>query len=328
MMSAAEVSPSLLETADLIPSEWAGTLAAGPVRAFNPGLISDDCGGWLLAYRLVGMDGKRRIGLCRLDAARRVVPGSARPLSDGFRLRAGCLYPAEAYHWFADPRLFRIGGRLFVYWNSGWHEPRNHQFAQEIDPAALTALGHAHELMIDGPRQKLEKNWTLFEHAGRALAVYSVQPHRVLTFEPSGHGDWLMHEAAHTAWSTPGYPACHGGLRGGTPPVLQAGRFWSFCHSVHDAADGYRYAAAAYTFAASAAFTPLSGPYSHLHLTPFPVSERIYPKLNPAVGEVVYPCGAARAGEGWLISYGINDERCGISWVSDATVAATQAPVA
>ena len=48
---------------------------------------------------------------------------------------------------------------------------------------------------------------------------------------------------------------------------------------------------------------------------------RVYPKLNPAVGEVVYPCGAARSAEGWLISYGLNDERCAISWVSDATVA-------
>lgn len=327
MSAATEGDHGLLATADLIPAAWAGVLADGPVRAFNPGLAADDHGGWLLAYRLVGADGRRRIGLCRLNPAYRVIPGTASPLSDGFRFRAGCLYPAEAYHWFADPRLFRLGGRLFVYWNSGWHEPRNHQFVQEIDPTSLLAVGHAHELMIAGPRQKLEKNWTLFEHAGRALAIYSVQPQRVLTFDPSEPGDWVMSELASTPWAPPNYPAGHGGLRGGTPPVLHADSFWSFCHSVHDAADGYRYAAAAYAFAATAPFAPVSGPRSHLPLPPFPRPARDFPKLNPAVGEVVYPCGAARAGDGWVISYGINDERCGVSWISDATVMATQQPV-
>jgi hypothetical protein len=79
------------------------------VRAFNPGLTADGSGGWLLAYRLVGQDAKRRIGICRLDAKGAVITGSAQPLSDSFRLRPGCLYPAEAYTWFADPRLFRLG---------------------------------------------------------------------------------------------------------------------------------------------------------------------------------------------------------------------------
>lgn len=311
----------LLATGDLIPAAWADLSEGGLVRAFNPGLTADGSGGWLLAYRLVGQDAKRRIGICRLDAKGAVITGSAQPLSDSFRLRPGCLYPAEAYTWFADPRLFRLGGRLFVYWNSGWHEPRNHQFVQEIDPTALTAIGHAHELLLDGPRQKLEKNWTVFEHVERALAIYSVQPQRVLTFEANEPGDWLMRELASTAWSAPSYPPCHGGLRGGTPPVLHAGQFWSFCHTVHDGPDGYCYNAAAYTFAAAAPFAPIAAPKSSLQLAPLPVPPRAYPKLNPAVGEVVYPCGAARSGAGWLISYGLNDERCGISWVSDATVA-------
>jgi hypothetical protein len=239
------------------------------------------------------------------------------------------MYPAEAYTWFADPRLFRIGGRLFVYWNSGWHEPRNHQFVQEIDPVSLAAVGQAHELLLDGPRQKLEKNWTLFEHEGRAFAVYSIQPHRVLTFDPAADGDWLMRDVANTAWAAPAYPACHGGLRGGTPPVLHAGQFWSLCHSVHDAPEGYRYAAATYTFQAAAPlFVPLAGPTQFLSLVPTPFPVRSFPKLNPAVGEVVYPCGAARTEGGWLVSFGLNDECCGVGHISDATVVATLQTVA
>lgn len=322
-MSAGGANLQLLATEDLVPTAWAGALANGPTRAFNPGIASDGRGGWLLAYRLVGQDGKRRIGLCRLDASRRVVPGSARPLSDGFRLRTGAVYPAEAYTWFADPRMFRIGGRLFVYWNSGWHEPRNHQFVQEIDPESLQAVGHAHELLIEGPRQKLEKNWTVFEHDGAAFAVYSIQPHRVLTFDFQAADDWLMREVTRLDWPAPPYPPCHGGLRGGTPPVLHGGHFWSFCHSVHDAADGYRYAAAAYTFAANTQFSPLAGPIRPLPLFSESPPPRAFPKLNPAVGEVVYPCGAVRVDQGWLISFGLNDERCGLSLVSDAAVSAT-----
>lgn len=326
-MESAEVSYSLIATADLVPAAWAGAMANGPVRTFNPGLTSDGRDGWLLAYRVVGPDGKRRIGICRLSASLQVEPGSARPLSDGFRLRAGSLYPAEAYTWFADPRLFRLGGRLFVYWNSGWHEPRNHQFVQEIDPHSLAAVGQAHELILDGTRQKLEKNWTLFEHEGRAFAVYSIQPHRVLTFDANAAGDWLMREVSCHGWTAPEYPTCHGGLRGGTPPVLHAGQFWSFCHSVHDAAEGYRYAAAVYAFQANAPFLPVAGPSHTLPLAMAPLPPRSFPKLNPAVGEVVYPCGAARTKHGWLVSFGLNDERCGLSLVSDIAITATLHPV-
>jgi predicted GH43/DUF377 family glycosyl hydrolase len=46
--------------------------------------------------------------------------------------------------------------------------------------------------------------------------------------------------------------------------------------------------------------------------------------LNTAVGEVIYPCGAARDGARWMISHGINDEYCAISIVSHAAVLETQ----
>jgi predicted GH43/DUF377 family glycosyl hydrolase len=49
--------------------------------------------------------------------------------------------------------------------------------------------------------------------------------------------------------------------------------------------------------------------------------------LNPAVGEVVYPCGAARDGTRWLISHGINDEYSAISVVEHAAVLASLQPI-
>jgi hypothetical protein len=50
---------------------------------------------------------------------------------------------------------------------------------------------------------------------------------------------------------------------------------------------------------------------------------RRLPRLNPYAGEVVYPCGMARAGKDWAVSYGINDERCALAIVTADELAAS-----
>ena len=155
----------------LLPPAWQPLTAGGPVRTFNPGLLRY-ADGWILAYRIVASDGLRRIGMCRLNHALQIVPGSLVPWSDHVRFRPDAILPELGTRWFADPRLYRFGERLFVYWNSGWHEPRNCQFVQEFDPATLLPLGYPRELLLRGERQKLEKNWTFFADesgAGRAI---------------------------------------------------------------------------------------------------------------------------------------------------------------
>ncbi|MBL9212193.1 MAG: hypothetical protein JNL92_17165 [Opitutaceae bacterium] len=316
----------VFETRRLLPGEWRAAAGDGPVRAFNPGLLRDGAG-WLLAYRVVAPDGRRRIALCRLDRSFEVIEGSAVPLTDQVRFRPGADYPELATQWFADPRLYRFGNRLFVYWNSGWHEPHNCQFLQELDPASLQPRGAPRELQLEG-RRKLEKNWTFFApSSGEFRAVYSVTPHRILGAALSGDGDLAFAEVAQTEWSIADYPACHGGLRGGTPPVLVDGRFWSFCHTVHDGPDGYCYRPAAYTFGAQPPFAPLERPIRPLELgNPFG-GRRTFERLNPAVGEVIYPCGAAWDDARWIISHGINDEYCALSLISPDAVRSTLEPV-
>lgn len=303
----------------LLPAAWRQFAADGPVRVFNPGLLRDG-DGWLFAYRVVAADGLRRIAMCRLDAALRVVADSAFPLTDHVRFRPDAGYPEVATQWFADPRLYWLGGRLFIYWNSGWHEPQNFQFVQELDPATWQPRGLARELVLHGTRRKLEKNWTFFragtEPADAFHAIYSIMPHRVLAFSIAGEGNIAFEEVACREWSLADYPACHGGLRGGAPPVLADGRFWTFAHSVHDGAAGYRYAAALYCFAARPPFEPLAAPVRPLALATAWAQRRAFPALNPAVSEVIYPCGAAQDGARWLISHGINDELCAISTVA------------
>src|SRR5207245_2911144 len=121
---------------ELLPPAWQRFLASDQVRIFNPGLLRDG-DGWLFAYRVVADDGLRRIAICRLDGARRPIAGSASPLTDFVRFEPNRDYPEQAKSWFADPRLYRLGGQLFVYWNSGWHEPHNCQFLQQLDATSL-----------------------------------------------------------------------------------------------------------------------------------------------------------------------------------------------
>ena len=307
----------------LLPAAWRWLAAEGPVRCFNPGLLAD-AEGWLLAFRVVGADGRRRIGLCRLDRNLAVVPGSALPLSDTLALPPGL--GSQAYHWFADPRLYRLREGLFLYWNSGCHEPRNHQFLQRLDPASLRPLGPVRELLLQGPGQAQEKNWTLFEADG-LHAVYAPQPHQVLALAAEAAGSLHWRPAAAPVVAGAGFAARFAPLRGGAPPQRQGNAFTSFCHCVVPTPRGYRYLAAAYRFSAEPPFLPLELP-----LRPLPL-HRLLPgqgssALNDAVAEVAYACGAAWHGGQWLVSLGITDATCAILALDAAAVDACLAPAA
>ncbi|MFA5265628.1 MAG: hypothetical protein WC378_17550 [Opitutaceae bacterium] len=281
----------IFKNRELLPREWRA-LEGGPLWCFNPSLLCAE-DGWWLAYRLVGEDQRRRIGSCRLNEKLEIVAESASPLSDTLRVPTKAEYPEQARNWFADPRLLRLGTHVFLYWNSGWHEPRNHQFLQELDLKTMTPMGDARELVLKGERRTIEKNWMLFGQADGVFAVYSVSPHRILRLDMNGAGDIALEDAYCTDWSAGNSAEEHGELRGGAAPVLTDGLYTSFCHSVHDSPVGYRYVPSAYQFDAKPPFAAVSRPLHPLGLgNPFG-AQNILPRLNPPVGEVVYPCGAA-----------------------------------
>lgn len=316
----------VFDNSSLLPEAWRSP-DVHAVRMFNPGLLRDR-DGWLLAYRVVSEpDLRRRVALCRLDQSFRVAPGSALPLSDAIRFSKPEEYPEQARTWFADPRLYRLQGRLFVYWNSGWHEPQNHQFLQELDPTTFRPIGEPRELTLVGTRQKLEKNWALFEHDG-LFAVYSVNPHRVLGFSLAGEGPIACADIASPIRNPGGYAQTHGGLRGGAPPQRHGGHFYSFCHSIENDPAGYRYAVAAYRFSATAPFAPTDMPREPLSIEVPACARRALPKLNSAVGEVLYPAGAAYEAGKWIVSLGVDDERCAIAVIDPERVDAMLEPAA
>ena len=306
---------------DILPGAWASFMDRGPVRAFNPGLLRDG-DGWILAYRVVGPDSVRRIALCRLGAGFGVVAGSPVAFTDQVRFPPAAGRAERTTGWFADPRLFRAAGRLWIYWNSGWQDPMNHQFVQEIDGSSLRPIGHPRELVLRGSRRALEKNWMFFgENASHA--VHSVCPHRILEASWDAEDRVECSESASTPWNCDSFSRSYGELRGGAPPQRVGESFFSICHAVNGSPGEYRYVAAVYRFSAIPPFAPDAGPRGPIALpNPFG-GKRIHPKLNPAVGEVIYPCGAAFDGGRWFISYGINDEHCAIATVSHDTVLAS-----
>jgi hypothetical protein len=176
---------------------------------------------------------------------------------------------------------------------------------------------------LTGARQKLEKNWALFEADGAVFAVYSVNPHRIVEVKLTGE-DSIGCEEVHAAIPNPaGFAQLHGGLRGGAPPQRYADRFTSFCHAIENSPDGYSYVAAAYQFSAVPPFFPVAMPRRPLTLRVPDEARRKHAKLNPAVGHVVYPGGAARQDRGWALSIGIDDERCAIAFVTDEELTET-----
>jgi hypothetical protein len=225
------VSLQLIPGVQLVPDPWQA-LRAGPIWAFNPSLLRHGPD-FLLAYRLVGADGRRRIGLCRLNGSFAVVPGSAVAYSDYIVFTSDSPVAEQARAWFADPRLFRLGDGVFIYWNSGWHEPENAQFIQQIDADSLRPVGPPRELVLGGERRAIEKNWMLFESGGSCHAVYSINPHRILGFSLQGSEAIVCRPVAASAWADESYQPSWGELRGGTPPQRIDGSFHCFCLSVH-----------------------------------------------------------------------------------------------
>ena len=82
-----------------------------------------------------------------------------------------------------------------------------------------------------------------------------------------------------------------------------------------------------YCFAATPPFAPTAVPVAPLGFGYARETVRHFPKLNPAVGEVIYPCGAAYRDGRWLVSHGVNDEQCAIALVAHREVAAAVRPL-
>ncbi len=294
----------------LLPECWKAEASNGPMWCFNPTLLRQT-DRWIFAYRVVLPDQRRRIAACLLNDAFEIVDGSQVPVSDTIKFDERPQYSERATTWFADPRLYAVKGNIYLYFNSGWHEPRNHQFVVALDENLFPSLGPAKEIDLLQPCKSLEKNWVFLADTLSDL-VYSPDPHLLAQFVGEQDGRLLyslLSEMKPTAdvWSNNAYL-----VRGGAPPVRRGSFYYSFCHAISTNEELPSYRACVYRFSALAPFVRIDEAYCMLEVNPLKESARSQPKLNPAVAEVVYPCGAALFDKSWHVACGLNDERCAI----------------
>lgn len=310
----------IFETPPLLPKAWTDDEERNCV-AFNPAitLFQDQL---IMAYRVVTPDGRRRLAICRLTPELRVVPESVVPLSDSIQ---------NGGEWHADARFCTINGRLFVHYNDGGSKTGNHIFLVELDPDMLQVSGPARQLILDGPRQVVEKNWMLFEHEGELWAIYSISPHVVLKVELVDQLTALCRPCYRQEWEAHPYAARYGPLRGGTPPLRRGDCYVSIFHSLfpvrplrriifrllrRQPAATIRYVAGVYTFTAAPPFTP-----QWLHpeplIQPPLLPRRFYPQLDSRIERSAYPCGTVYHNGQWLVSFGAQEEYCCIVTIED-----------
>ena len=99
----------------LLPAAWRRLAPAEQCHVFNPSITMHGAA-WLMAYRVVLPDQRRRIAVCRLDDEGQVQLGSPMPLSDLL---------TDGGDWHADPRFCSFGDRLLLHFNNGARVPKS-----------------------------------------------------------------------------------------------------------------------------------------------------------------------------------------------------------
>ena len=200
-------------------------------------------------------------------------------------------------HGQEDPRLFWFGGRLHLAFTGLEYRDglvTTNQMLAELDPD-LEPVGVWQPEYADR-NQWQEKNWVFFAADEELHSVYSIAPHVILT-----HSGITARKTAETNcpinWDW-------GHLRGGAPPVRVRDECYHWFHGTRnltiDGAHTAYYTLGLYTFDAR-------WPHEIKRWVPQPL---LHPDIIPGGKPVVFPCGAARDDEQWIITHGWNDLEC------------------
>ncbi len=223
----------------------------------------------LLAYR-VGWVGSE-LHLAELSENLQVVASAKLPISipDSFGLE--------------DPRLFVHNGRLHLsFVNVLGKQGPTEVWYMDLEAETLFRPLYRNHMTW-------EKNWQMFEWAGRLFTVYSMQPWRVLSVHEKDAFPFSLHDTE--------FPWAGGMMRGGASPVRVGDEYYCWFHGVtYPVGRPKQYNIGVVTFTAKPPFKPT-------RITPQPV---MLPR--PEHKDVVFPCGAVLEGGTWLVSYGAKDQ--------------------
>lgn len=270
----------------VVASRWRLTDPRGvlppdpPAGAYFNASLTVFGGRRLLAFR-TGWAGSR-IHLAELDAEYH--PVTCRTLHE---LRHATAHGCE------DPRFFVFRDRLHVAY-TGYADGRTSVlYARLTDDLRVERV-----FPLSYPkRQAWEKNWAFFEADGSLWCVYESLPdHRILR---------VTDGYAEDAFDTPNpFPWSGGYHRGGASPVRVGGDFYHFHHGAWDLGPAWptrRYNLGLTVFDAAP-------PFRVRWQTPDPLLVAD-PATRPGdqYCDVVFPGGAIRDGDGWVVSVGVHD---------------------
>ena len=277
-----------------------GQAASPGVDHFNTGFVHAWGRDWLITRRSE-YDPKIRIGHNSMMAFGLT---DFKPMV-GYKLRPHTIAQGKEHH--EDPRAIFDGEHAWIsccnyVWDaannlwSGAHQAifkfdKNWMCVQRFDPIYGNNIDKFPAVL--GP----EKNWLWFFHQGEIHMVYRTHPHAVVVFDKQLK---YLRETA-SEWDNSGWR--YGQMRGGTPPVLHGGLYWSFFHSSIDkgAGEKRRYYMGAYCFEAKPPFKVVG--YTEKPLLIGSKKDR-WAIAKPAC---IFCVGAAIRDGTWIITGGVND---------------------
>lgn len=278
-------------------------------RCWNPGLLRYRNKVWLgyRYHRAETKDARCGIAMCVID------PKTAEPLSDSQRLELSD--PSGTGHQ-EDCRFFIFRGEPYISYTDMVGYKPGVDYTCIVKFARLKLVGKKWEVVQEWcPRYgnntgfSKEKNWVFFEHDGELFCIYATDPQHIVLRMKDG--------AVVEEFKTPGPEWGWGHIRGGTPPVdFGDGTMMAIAHSsipTEEPPHFVRYYGLAYVFEKRA-------PFRITQVSEIPVisgseedGHRVDPRYNagwkPYIG---FPAGLLKEGDGWIVSFGVNDWRCGI----------------
>lgn len=274
----------LLDGADLIPDRNQMNCSILPYK-----------GRMLLAYR-TGWSGSR-VHVCEVNDYYKPSPSVTldlrHPLSVGGR---------------EDSRLFVHDGKLhlaYVGVRVVSHKPR-HIVARQLFARLSDDLEIEHEwepAYAGSEPMTWEKNWQPFSFDGRLYAVYSMRPWTVLELTDG--------KATEVGEPHKGIPWVHGVPRGGAPPVRRGDEFYCFFHGTDKGVRPSYYTMGVCTFEATPPFRPLRITRAPILRPDLERGKLI--KREQSFAVTVFPCGAFRDGNRWVVSMGDCDHYCRVA---------------
>lgn len=322
----------IFDSAELIPEPWRDAAGGITTSVFNPALLHVD-GQLVMAYRVVTPDERRHIAMCRLREDWTVVEGSQSPVSDMLTYADTDDADSKFHATPADPRLVVLGNRLYMHFNTGSTPVPNRIYLVEIDIETLTPIGLVREVVREGRRRAVEKNWIFFEHEQTIFVIYQFAPLTILLADLSDPYRIHCTEVHRHAWDSWVYEDVYGELRGGATPVLYREHYYLVAHSAFttDApseSENLCYVGALVTMASTPPFAPeLFSHHPLIELTPAEQALPHLPRHDPRCVEAAYPSGAAIDDQGLIVSYGINEKYAALRRVDAVDLASRLIPV-